>query len=127
MAMVPHEVPVANEITAAMTNTASGSNARGIRSERALERNEAVPTAVVTSPKDHARTRMMIASTIARMPPTNAEMVRESVRMRWVTARTTATTHPTRDPHNSVLKGSAFPRIRDIVRGSSGSSPCNPV
>ncbi len=120
--MVPHEVPVANEMRAATTNTATGSKAMGIRSESALDRNDAVPSALVTSPSDHASTRITIAIIMARKPPSQAVIACGRVRIRWVRASRMATVQPSNDPHSNVLNGSAFPRMRDTVAASPSGS-----
>jgi hypothetical protein len=118
IAIVPHDVPVANEISAAAANTATGSIVSGKPAVCSMWLTYwAVPTACVTAPSDQARTRITMARTIARSPPSQASIASCKARILWPTAKRPATRHPAREPHRSALKELAAPRYSLRVPG----------
>jgi len=81
IAMVPHEVPVANETMAATRNTATGSKLIGRPAPIADFMNPAVSRSMHTWPRDHARVRTTKAMNMLLNPPIVAANACRMLRM----------------------------------------------
>ncbi len=107
MAMVPHDVPVANAIAPAMKKTRTGISSSATRSERSCDRYCAVPISSVTAPSDQASVRMIMPIIIAFMPASQASMLSCIVKAFCPTEIAIATRQPASEPHSNVANGSA--------------------
>ena len=128
MPIVPHDEPVAKAVAAASRKTSAGTMPGESVSESRSVSHVAVPSASLTFESDHARIRMMTASSIDRMPAYHASIASSSVRMRCVTDSSTATTTDASDAHIMAVYEFADPTMFwSVISIPSSATAARPV
>ena len=106
IAMVPHEVPVANATRAAHRKVAAGMSGAMSTLPSDSVTKWAVSISLQTALRAHARMRTTMAMSMDFIPASHAASVSPSERIPWTRARPPAIRHPAAEAHIRTLKES---------------------